>query len=92
MVTEILIKKQTNLMAVLFCQYHYIDINGILAEIHGLEYEIPYSYHTEEIRISDDSENRLILIDNEGNPIKIITDEKLREYKFDEDGNLTKRQ
>lgn len=70
---------------------HYIDINGVLAEISGLEYEMPYTYHQEKIRISDDSENRLALLDSEGNTIKIITDKKLREYEFDNDGNLTKR-
>jgi hypothetical protein len=70
---------------------HYININGVLAEIHGLEYEIPYCHHTVEIRISDDSENRLVLLDGDGKTIKIITDEKLREYEFDDDGNLIKR-
>jgi hypothetical protein len=70
---------------------HYIDINGVLAEIHGLEYEIPYTYLSEEIRISDDSKNRLVLLDSKGSPINIITDEKLKEYEFDESGNLIKR-
>lgn len=70
---------------------HYIDINGVLAEIYGLEYEIPYSYQKQVIRISDDSENRLVLLDSEGIPIKIITDNNLREYEFDKNGNLTKK-
>lgn len=70
---------------------HYIDINGVLAEIYGLEYEMPYSHHQEEIRISDDSDNRLVLLDSDGSSIKIITDKKLREYEFDKNGNLTKR-
>ena len=70
---------------------HYIDINGVLVEIYGLECEMPYSHHKEEIRISDDSENRMVLLDSEGVPIKIITDKKLREYEFDKNGNLTKR-
>lgn len=70
---------------------HYIDINGVLVEMHGLEYEIPYSYHTQEMRISDDSENRLVLIDGEGNILKFLTDKMLQEYEFDEDKNLKKR-
>lgn len=70
---------------------HYIDLNGVLAEISGLEYEMPYTYHQEEIRISDDGDNRLVLLDSEGNPIKIITDKDLRKYEFDNDGNLTRR-
>lgn len=69
----------------------YIKIKGVLAEIHGLEYEVPYTHETEEIRITDDSENRLALLDKDGNAIKIITDKKLRKYEFDESGNLKKR-
>jgi len=70
---------------------HYIDIDGVLAEINGLEYEIPYIYHTDEIRITDDSEHRFVLRDGEGNVLKILTDKMLREYSFGEDGTLKKK-
>lgn len=70
---------------------HFIEINGVLAEIHGLEYEIPYSYELKQIRITDDSENRFALLDKEGNVLKIITDKMLKEYEFDENGNLNKK-
>lgn len=70
---------------------HYMVINGVLAEIHGLEYEIPYTYRTDVIRISDDSNNRLALFDINGNVMKIISDEKIKEYEFDENKNLVKR-
>lgn len=69
---------------------HFIDIEGVLTEINGLEYEVPYSYDTSEIIISDDSEHRLALKNGEGKVLKILTDKKLREYTFDEDGNLKK--
>jgi len=70
---------------------HYIEINGMLAEINGLEYEIRYSYDVQEMRITDDSENRFVLLDQDGNSLNVLTDKKLKEYEFDEDGNLKKR-
>ena len=33
---------------------YYININGVLVEVKGLEYQIAYSCNTQEIRISDD--------------------------------------
>ena len=62
-----------------------------MAEMDGLEYEIPYSYDTQEIRISDDSENRLVLLDGKGNILKFLTDKMLREYEFDKNKNLKKK-
>lgn len=70
---------------------HYMNINGVMAEINGLEYEMPYSNHKQEMRITDDSENRLALLDEDGNALKIITDKLLQEYEFDNEGNLKKR-
>ena len=70
---------------------YYVKINDVLAEINGLEYEIPYSFHTEVMKITDDSENRFVLLDNDGKPLKIITDKNLNKFEFDEDGNLKKR-
>lgn len=69
----------------------YMKINGVLAELHGLEYEMPYSYHTQEMRISNDSENKFVLLDGEGNILKFLSDEMLREYEFDENKNLKKK-
>lgn len=70
---------------------HYIKINGILAEINGLEYEVPYSTFSQELRITDDSGHRFVLLDKDGNVIKFLTDKKLREFEFDESGSLIKR-
>jgi hypothetical protein len=69
---------------------HYININGVLAEIHGLEYEMPYSEHTQELRITDDSGQRFVLLDQDGSVIRFLTDRKLREFKFDDSGNLSR--
>lgn len=70
---------------------HFIEINGVLAEIHGLEYELPYNTFTQELRITDDSGHRFVLLDKNGEVIKFLTDKKLREFEFDEDGKLKKR-
>jgi len=70
---------------------HYIEINGVMAEINGLEYELSYGRTTQEMRITDNSEHRFVLLDQNGEVLKFLTDENLREYNFDEDGNLQKR-
>ena len=70
---------------------HYMKINGVLAEIHGLEYEIPFTFETRELRITDDSEHRFVLLDKDENILKFLTDKELREYEFDESENLKKR-
>ncbi|MGB7390739.1 hypothetical protein [Marinomonas sp.] len=70
---------------------HFIDINGVMAEIHGLEYELPYNTFTQELRITDDSGHRFVLLDKDGKVIKFLTDKKLREFEFDDTGKLKKR-
>ncbi|WP_084386323.1 restriction endonuclease [Castellaniella caeni] len=67
---------------------HYIRANGILASICGLEYEIPYASHTESFEITDNSTYRLVVLDETGAPVRILTDEKLREFAFDTQGQL----
>jgi hypothetical protein len=69
----------------------FIKVDGILAEIRGLEYDIPFSYHTREISITDDSEYRLVITDENGNVVKFMSDKLLRTFSFDGDGNLIKR-
>lgn len=70
---------------------HYMEVNGILAEMCGLEYELEYIHHTQKMEITDNSERRFVLLDKDDNIIKFLTDEKLREYSFDDDGKLTKK-
>ncbi|MGH8462143.1 MAG: restriction endonuclease [Stenotrophobium sp.] len=70
---------------------HHINISGVLAEIHGLEFTVPYSFMEREVRITDDSTHRFVVRDKNGTPLRILTDEKIRTFTFDEDGQLTKR-
>lgn len=67
---------------------HYIRTNGILAAICGLEYEIPYVSHTTSFEITDNSTYRLVVLDEAGTPVRILTDEKLREFSFNAQGRL----
>ena len=70
----------------------FIKVNGTLAEIRGLEYEIPFSYYTRELRITDDSKHRFVIVDESGNVLKFLSDKLLQTFYFDKDGNLLKRQ
>jgi hypothetical protein len=67
---------------------HYVRANGILASICGLEYEIPYEIHTTTFEITDNSTYRLVVLDEKGAPVRILTDEKLREFNFNPEGRL----
>jgi hypothetical protein len=42
------------------------------------------------MRITDDSAYRFVILDEEGSVIRFFTDEMLRAFTFDEDGNLQK--
>jgi hypothetical protein len=66
----------------------HIEIGGVLAEISGLEYSVPYVKEVREIRITDDSECRFALLDGEGKTLKLLSDKSLQQYSFDEAGNL----
>ncbi len=70
---------------------HYIKVKDALAEIYGVEYEIPYNYEKQELRITDDRNNRLVLLDRDGNIISLVTDDQLKEYDIDSEGNLFKK-
>jgi hypothetical protein len=67
---------------------HHLKIHEILVGLNGIEYCVPYEYFTREIIITDDSTNRFILKDDAGNPLLVLTDERLRQFSFDEEGNL----
>ncbi|WP_457253666.1 restriction endonuclease [Pseudomonas juntendi] len=67
---------------------HYVRTNRILAPIHGLEYEIPYLIHKSTFQITDNSTHRLVVLDEDGSPVRILTDEKLREFNFAPNGDL----
>lgn len=67
---------------------HYVMTNGVLTSICGLEYEIPYEIHTTSFEVTDSSKYRLVVLDENSTPVRILTDEKLRKFNFDSEGRL----
>lgn len=67
---------------------HFIRVSGIMVEISGIEYEMPFEYSTREIRITDDIEHRFVISDENGNPLRILPDKILQQFSFDEKGCL----
>lgn len=67
---------------------NYVKIKGILAEMNGIEYSMPYSISEQTFEITNDEESRFILKDIGGNILSFFNDEMLRKYSFDEDGRL----
>jgi hypothetical protein len=68
--------------ATFFLNNLFIMVEGILAEIRGLEYEIPFDYYTREVRITDDSEHRFVINDENGNVLMFLTDKMLKTFSF----------
>ena len=66
----------------------YISVNGVYAELKGLEYEVPFSERFETFEITDDRRCRFILKDENNDIIRFITDDQLQNYKFDTNGKL----
>jgi hypothetical protein len=67
---------------------HYIYIDNVLAELKGLEYEVPHSEVHETMEITDNSKCRFVLKDASGEVIRFITDEQIKGYTFDANGIL----
>ncbi len=68
----------------------YIKVNGLLAEIHGVEYKVPYRTRRFQTRITDDRELRLTVLNSDGSIIAGIPDDGLRAYEFDDNGLVKK--
>lgn len=67
---------------------HYIYIDSVLAELKGLEYEVPHGEVHETMEITDNSKCRFVLKGSSGEIIRFITDEQIKGYGFDANGNL----
>lgn len=67
---------------------HYIYIENVLAELKGLEYEIPHGEIHEKMEITDNCNCRFVVRGSDGEIVRFITDEQIRGYSFDEQGNL----
>ena len=69
---------------------HHLNINGVLTELKGLEYHVPHDHFTRQIIITDESANRFVVKDESGQALLILSDERLQQFSFDEQGNLLK--
>ena len=69
---------------------HHLNVNGVLAELKGLEFHVPHEYFTRQIIITDNSTNRFVVKDENGQALLILTDKRLQQFSFDEQGNLLK--
>lgn len=67
---------------------HFLDIENVLIEINGLEYNVPFDVVEHTFEITDNSERRLVLLDSNNVPIKILTDKELRKFSFDSNGKI----
>lgn len=69
---------------------HYLQIENVLVELKGLEYEIPYTETHQKMEITNDSNCRFVVKDAEGALVRFVTDQQIQTYSFDEEGNLIK--
>ncbi len=67
---------------------HYVQTNGILVPIYGIEYEVPHEIHVRTFEITDDSTYRFVVLDENNAAVRILTDENLRKFSFDAAGQL----
>lgn len=67
-----------------------IKVRDILADVNGLEYEVPFEIIESEIQVTYDSKNRLVITDSNGKILLFLTEDMLKQYSTDADGNIRK--
>ncbi|WP_444914675.1 hypothetical protein [Microbulbifer sp. TRSA007] len=67
---------------------HFIATSSALIELRGLEYKIPLSEFSQTLEITDDSMARFVIKNSNGDIIRFITDDQIKQYKFSDDGEL----
>jgi hypothetical protein len=65
---------------------HYLKFDGMLLELLGLEYRVPFLTETRVIEIESSGEPRILVRAEDGAIDKLITDEQLKKIFFDDDG------
>lgn len=70
---------------------HYVSFDGMLLEIIGLEYEIPYVTRMDQIEIDVSGSPQILVRSESGEVNKLITLEQLRRISFGSDGSVTLR-
>lgn len=67
---------------------HFMEIQGLLVEVRGLEYEIPYVAETTTMEIVSDGEPRILVKSENGAIDKLVTDRELQQFQFADDGSV----
>lgn len=67
---------------------HFIKVQSALVEMEGLRYEMPYTRETRVITLDGGSAPTLTLADGTGKVLALINEHALRQYQFDNTGNL----
>lgn len=67
---------------------HYLKFDGMLLELLGLEYRVPYLTETRTVEIVSSGNPRILVRAEDGTMDKLITDEQLKKLKFGENGDV----
>lgn len=67
---------------------HYLKLNGMLLEILGIEYLVPYLTETRTIEIERSGTPRILVRAENGTINKLITDEQLKKLTFAANGDV----
>ena len=68
----------------------YIPINNQMYELERIDYKIPISREKEEFTVESDGSPCLLIRSSDGKIDKLLTDEQLKKYKFNDDGSIIK--
>lgn len=67
---------------------HYLKFEGMLLELRGLEYRVPFLSETRVIEIESSGTPRILVKAEDGSIDKLITDEQLKNVSFDGNGEV----
>jgi Restriction endonuclease len=70
---------------------HYIKYGERLAEVHGLEYSMPFLTEKQTVEIVTTGAPKILVRAEDGTVNKLIMDEQLRRMQFDANGNVVRK-
>ena len=68
---------------------HYLRFENMLLELRGLEYRVPYKTISQVIEIKSSGTPRILVKAEDGSIDKLITDEQLKDFSFNGNGEVT---
>lgn len=67
---------------------HYLKFEGMLLELLGLEYRVPFITETQVVEIESSGTPKILIKAEDGSINKLITDEQLKNVSFNENGEV----